>query len=110
MQRWLADMRQVLHILFAAVLTALISWCGGKLLLRRLSIRIFRQEEDVFAFLTGSACLSLAVFLLSALHLVYRGVFLGLAILVLAAALRARVWIPHGDSLPRMPPFWKFLF
>ena len=103
-------MHQVLYILFGAVLTALVSWCGGKLLLRRLSVRLFRQEEDVFAFLLGSACLSLTVFLLSVLHLDYRGVFLALAFLVIAAATRAPVWIPRGGSLPRMPPFWKFLF
>src|SRR6185295_12843469 len=75
-----------------------------------LPLRMFRQEEDVFAFLTGSACLSMAVFMLAAVHLVYRGVFLGLAILVVAAAVRERVWIPRGDSLPRVAAEWRLLF
>ncbi len=103
-------MKQLLYILLGWGLTVIVSWCLGKLLLRRLPARLSRQEEDVFAFLTGSACLSLAVFLMAALHIVYKGVFLGLSGLVIAAAWRMDVWRPRGDSLPPVPRLWKTLF
>jgi 4-amino-4-deoxy-L-arabinose transferase-like glycosyltransferase len=103
-------MKQLLYILFGWGLTVIVSWCSGKLLLRRLPVRLSRQEEGIFAFLAGSACLSLAVFLMAALHLVYRGVFLGLSVLVIAAAWRIRVWRPPADSLPPVPRPWKMLF
>ena len=83
-------MKQLIYILFGWALTAIVSWCAGKLLLRRLSLYLARQEEEVFAFLVGSACLSTAVFLMAALHLVYRATFLGLSIIVIAGALHGR--------------------
>ncbi len=103
-------MKQLLYILFGWGLTVMVSWCSGKLLLRWLPARLSHQEEGIFAFLAGSACLSVAVFLIAALHLAYRGVFLGLSVLVLAAAQRTHVWRPRGEPLPPVPPRWKLLF
>jgi hypothetical protein len=80
------------------------------LLLRRLSIPLYRQEEKPLAFVVGSACLSTAVFFLAALHLVYKGVFLALALLLVAAALQQRVWRPRGESLAALPAVWRLLF
>jgi hypothetical protein len=78
--------------------------------LRRLSVRLFRQEEDVFAFLGGSSCLSAAVFFLAAMHLAYRGVFLALGILVIGWAAFSGAWRRRGEPLPRLPVTWKLLF
>src|SRR6266481_5627489 len=103
-------MKPVLYILFGWGLTLIVSWCLGKLLLRRLPVRLFRQEEDIFAFLTGSASLSTIVFLLAAMHLAYKGVFLGLSLGVIGVAFQSGVWRPQGESLPSLPAGWKRLY
>jgi hypothetical protein len=102
-------MKQIIYILFGWGLTAIVSWCAGKLLLRRLSLHLTRQEEEVFAFLAGFACLSTVVFLLAALHLVYKAAFLGLSVIIIAGAARMRVWRPLSESLPPVPLRWKVL-
>lgn len=90
--------------------TIVSAWVLGALLLRGLKLKLCRQEERLFAFLCGSALLSLFVFGLSALHLVYRGVFAGIAALLLAVALWLRL---HRSEAPLLPPFkgaWRWLF
>src|SRR5437667_12292967 len=103
-------MKQVAYILFGWSLTVTVSWCVGKLVLSRLPVRLFRQEEGLFAFLSGSACLSTIVFLLASVHLAYKGVFLGLSILVIGVTARSGVCHRRRESLPRMPLGWKLLF
>jgi hypothetical protein len=103
-------MKQLVYVLLGWMLTATCSWCAGLLLLRRLSVPLYRQEEKPLAFVVGSACMSLAVFLLAAVHLVYKGVFLALAVLLVAAAIQQRVWRPRGESLPALPAVWRLLF
>jgi hypothetical protein len=103
-------MKQLVYVLLGWALTATSSWCAGMLLLRRLSVPLYRQEEKPLAFVVGSACVSTAVFFLAALHLVYKGVFLALALLLVAAALQQRVWRPRGESLPALTAVWRLLF
>ena len=103
-------MKQLVYVLLGWGLTATSCWCAGLLLLRRLSVPLYRQEEKPLAFVVGSACMSTAVFFLAALHLVYKGVFLALAVLLVAAALQQRVWRPRGESLPALPAVWRLLF
>ena len=103
-------MKPLIYVLLGWLLTATCSWCAGMLLLRRLSVRLYRQEERVLAFVVGSACVSTAVFLLAALHLAYKGVFLGFALVLIASAIQQRVWQPRGESLPSLPAVWKLLF
>ena len=103
-------MKSLVYVLLGWALTATSSWCAGMLLLRRLSIPLYRQEEKPLAFVVGSACLSTAVFFLAALHLVYKGVFLALALLLVAVASQQRVWGPRGESLPVLPAVWRLLF
>ena len=101
---------ELLPIFFGAFLTLFTAWSLGKILLRTYHVRLCRLEEDLFAFLTGSACLSLVVFVLSSLHLAARGAF---AILCVAAAglLYWRNGLkPARERLPRMPRAWLFLF
>ena len=105
-----AAMKQLIYILFGWCLAVIVSWCAGKLLLRRLALQLTRQEEEVFAFLAGSACLSFAVFLMAALHMVYKAAFLGLSALIIAGAMRMRVSRPLAGSLPPVPVGWKALF
>src|SRR5260370_31380148 len=103
-------MKSLVYVLLGWALTATSSWCAGMLLRRRLSIPLYRQEEKPRAFVVGSACLSTAVFFLAALHLVYKGVFLALALLLVAAALQQRVWRPRGEALAVLPAVWRLLF
>jgi dolichyl-phosphate-mannose-protein mannosyltransferase len=103
-------MKQLVYILFAWLFTVVASWCSGKLLLRKFSVRLYREEENVFAFVAGAACLSTAVFFLAALHLVYRPVFLALGLVPIVLAVKRRLWQQQGDALPAVPPVWKLLF
>lgn len=105
-----ARMKLLSYICFGWLLTVLVSWCAGKLLLRRLSVRLHRQEEDVMAFMLGSACLSMLVFLICVIHLAYKPVFLALALAVIAAGIQQRIWQRSGESLPRLSVLWGLLF
>ena len=101
---------QALSILFGAGFTVAVSFALGKLLLRSLAVRLYRQEEHVLAFVTGSACLSLLTFLLCALGAARKGMFLAIGIGVLAVAAWRGAHKSSGESLPPVPRFWKWLF
>jgi hypothetical protein len=103
-------MKPLFYIFFGWLLTVLVSWCAGKLLLRRLKVNLYRQEQDVMAFMLGSAVLSTSMFLLSASHLVYKPVLLALTFLIIVAAVQQGAWKPHGSDVPRLPSRWRLLF
>ena len=85
-------MPQAIYILFGAAFTVAVCLAGGRILLRGLSIRLYRQEELVLAFVTGAACLSLLIFLLCAVGAARQRVFLAAGIGVLALAFFGRVY------------------
>ncbi len=58
----------------------------------------------------SSACLSAIVFALASARLVYKGVFLGVGVAAIAAAVRLRLHRETGEPLPPLPRFWKVLF
>jgi hypothetical protein len=101
---------QLLRIIFGWIATAGTAWCLGKLFLRRLSVGLYRQEENVFAFVLGSACLSMLLVVLAAGQMLYRGVFLALSVVIVGLAVQRRVYRPGGPPLPPMPRQWQFLF
>ena len=103
-------MLQPLSILFGAAFTVAVSVALGRILLRALSIPLFRQEEHPLAFVVGAACLSLMTFLLCAIGIARRSVFLVAGIAVLALAIRRGAHRPSGESFPPLAPFWKWLF
>jgi len=103
-------MKQLFYIGFGWLLTVVVSWALGKLVLRRLHVRLYRQEEDAFAFLTGSACLSTLVFLMAALHLIYKPVLLAVSVVIVGAAVQQRLWKPRGESFTPLAKYWKLLF
>ncbi|HXN49681.1 MAG TPA: discoidin domain-containing protein [Bryobacteraceae bacterium] len=103
-------MPRVLSILFGAAFTVTVSMALGTLLVRALGVRFCRQEERFFAFATGSACLSMLVFALAAVHIVYPGVLLAVGALALAAALWRRAWKPMGEPLAPVSRGWGALF
>jgi hypothetical protein len=103
-------MPQLFSILFGAAFTTMVSMALGTLLARALGLRFYRQEERFFAFAVGSACLSMLVFALAAVHAVYPGVLLAAGATILAAALWRRAWKPVGEPLAPVSSGWRALF
>jgi len=103
-------MIQLWGILFGAAATIWASWCLGRILFGAVSLRLYKGEANLLGFVAGSACLSTLVFVLSALHLVNRSVFLVvLAVLTGVVAWRHKYW-PVPDPSPAMSAGWKLLF
>jgi hypothetical protein len=103
-------MPQAICILLGAAFTVAVSLAAGRMLLRGLAIKLYRQEEHVIAFVTGAACLSLVTFLLCAAGAARLPVFLATGSVVLVLAFRRGVHRPYGDLLPPLPALWKWLF
>jgi hypothetical protein len=99
-------MKAVLYILFSAILTFGVSYSLGVLALRRLRITLYREQERFFGFVAGAALLSAIVFTLTALGLAHKGAFAAVAVLAIAAGVRARADRPAGASLPPVPLWW----
>ncbi len=103
-------MKAALYILFGALFTVFTATALGTLLLRSLRIRLYRIEERLLAFVTGSALLSLFVFVCGATHLVYKGVFLVAG----AGAVGAAIWRgghrPSAENAPPVPRLWLWIF
>src|SRR5881628_3234273 len=103
-------MPQAFYILFGAAFTVAVSLAAGRLLLRSLSIRLYRQEEHPLAFVAGAACLSLLTFLFCVAGVARKSVFLAAGIIILAIAVRRGAHRSTGDPLPPIPAFWRWLF
>ena len=101
----------VLAILFGWLFTVVTAWALGTLLLRKLSLVFYRSEERLFAFIVGSALLSAIVFVLCAVQLGWKSLFLVLGLAIILYALRSGAHHPRGDSFPPLPrvPRWIFL-
>jgi hypothetical protein len=108
-QFWLA-VTTVAAILFAAVFTFVVSLFLGKILLKRLRVKLYRSEELFFGFVLGAACLSMIVFCLGVLHLAYTWVFLITGCAIAAIAWKYRAIRFTSDTLPSLPRKWTFLF
>lgn len=97
---------KVLAILSGAALTLLVCWATGALIVQRLRLPLSRQEHGIFAFLLGSATVSLALFVLGVAGLYYRVVFLAVAAIVVAATVHSGAWRPPKDALAKLPERW----
>jgi hypothetical protein len=100
-------LQRVLSILFGAGFTIAIASAAGTHLLRRLRLELDPLETVVFSFLSGAACLSVAVFVLCVLHEAKPSVFLFSGAVVIAVA----AWRPAraGKWLPGIPRPWLAL-
>jgi hypothetical protein len=103
-------MSQVLHIIFGAGFTVAVALAIGSILIRRLGSALHRVEAAVFAFLAGSACLSLAVLALCLVHQARRCVLLWGGCAVIAGALWRSRKQPRRKELPAVPMAWMVLF
>src|ERR1035438_8683085 len=96
--------------IFGAGFTVAVSMAVGFLLLGGLRVQFHRTEAALFAFVSGSACLSLGVFFLCLLHQARPVAFAFLG----AAAIGCAVWQarkqPERAALPEMPAVWRALF
>jgi len=96
--------------IFGAGFTVAVSMALGFLLLGCLRLPFFRAEAALFAFVSGSACLSLGVFFLCLVHQARPVAFAFLG----AAAIACAVWQgrkqPGRAALPEMPALWRGLF
>jgi len=107
-------MRGLVNILFGGVFTVAVSIALGSLLLDRLRLRFYRFEATLFAFLSGSACLSLLVTLLCLVHQARRGYFLWGGIGAISGAIwqareRDRRRALPGIALDWLVPFYLVL-
>ncbi len=98
----------VLGILFGFAFTIAAAYSAGRILLARLRFDLYAEEAPLFAFITGSACLSMAVFVLAAIGQARPGLFLTLGILLIAFAIRQKQ--PHRLWLPPLPVALKWIF
>ena len=103
-------MKQVLAILFATAFTWLVAWSAGKCLFQALRIKLYRSEERFLCFVGGAACLSLTVFVLTALRLAYTGVFLAAGMALVVVAWRRGALKRSTKRLPALPPGWRAAF
>ncbi len=102
-------MFQVPLILFGVGFTLATCYALGRLLLGLLPVRLYRQEERLFAWLAGSALLSLLVFLLAALGLVHPATFLAVGSVAVGLALWRRPR-SQAESLPALPALWHRVY
>src|SRR5690242_13316350 len=103
-------MPQALYILFGAVFTVAVAAATGKLLLRGLRLRFYREEEHLLAFLCGAPLLSGLVFAACAAGLARKGTFLIAGAAILAFAFWNGAHRPAGEPLPPLDRFWRRLF
>lgn len=99
---------QLFAILFGCIFTVATCYSAGRILLRCLPVKLYSNEVWLFAFVTGSACVSLMVFGLAAIGAVYPVVILALGGALIFIAHRHK--IPDQVSLPALPASWKWTF
>jgi hypothetical protein len=100
----------VVSAILGAAFTVGVCLAMGWLLLRRLRLQFYCLEGALFSFVSGAACLSLAVFLLCLIHQARLGVFLvGGAAMMVWAIWEGRRSGPR-KALPPVPRVWSVLF
>ncbi len=103
-------MPQAFYILLGAMVTVLTCLALGALLFRRLALTGHRGEMIWLEFFAGAACLHLIVFALATAGLARKGVFLAVAGLAVAGALRWRDPLARRPRLPALPRLATALF
>ncbi len=97
-------MKEAAYVLFGAAFTTAASYSAGLLVIRRLRLDFYRQEERAFAFLFGSAVLSWLVFALAAAHLIYKGALLAVGVALIGYGLRRST----ARGFPSLPRAWTW--
>ena len=98
-------------ILFATGFTFIVCLLAGKLVLQVLRAKLTRLEECFLGFVTGAACLSTIVFLLTAAGQAHRGVFLAAGLVIVGLAIKRGAHRFSTDRGPMtLPAPWKIIF
>jgi hypothetical protein len=101
---------QIIQILSGSVFTIAVCVAAGSVLLRRFQDALSPAERHLFAFLAGSACVQVVIFLLCAFHLAHPLLVGALgAGMVGWAATRVRP-LRRSKALPPPPKSWLGLF
>ena len=99
-----------IEALCGAGFTVAVCLAFGILLLGYLRLEFHRLESTLFAFVSGAACLSVAVFFLCVIHQAKLAVFLGVG----GAAIALAIWKarnkPQSKPLPPAPSIWQAIF
>jgi hypothetical protein len=103
-------MGQVVYILFGALLTVAAAFACGRLALAGVRTPLYKQERVFFAFVTGSALLSMFVFVLAAAGLARKGVFLTAGLAVVGFAIYRGLHRIEGESFAPLPRPAKWIF
>lgn len=103
-------MPQALLILFGALFTVAVATSLGRWLLRLAEVDLYRHEADLLAFTTGSAVLSLLVFLLATAGLARKEVFLAAGLLAIGAAFHHGAPRQPRPAFSPLPRAWKWFF
>jgi hypothetical protein len=103
-------MLKVLSILFGALWTCGTAWALGRLLLTRLKLKLYREEQHLVAFAAGSVLLGLVMFVLGIAHAYYDATFYLFGAATLFAAWRSGALRSNAEPLPRLARGWKRLF
>lgn len=103
-------MLKLISILFGALFTCATAWALGRILLSRLRLKLYREEEHLLGFAVGSAMLGLVMFVLGMAHGYYDPVILAVGFAALLAAWRTGALRGCGEPLPRLSRGWKWLF
>jgi hypothetical protein len=103
-------MLEPLGIVLAAAFTTASSVAAGGLLLERAGLRFSRSEKLLFSFATGSALLSLGVFLLAVMRIARWETFLAAGAGVIAWSAWKGGWRHSVAGPPPLPRIGKFLF
>jgi hypothetical protein len=94
-----------LSILLSALFTIATAESLGLLLVQRLRPKFTREEQYLYGFVCGSAVLSLLVFVVAAVHLVWPATFALIGALSIGACIWRKAHIPgreRFDSLPTL--------
>jgi hypothetical protein len=89
---------QAVSALLGAALTVITCYAVGALLIARLGVPLRRAESFPLAFLLGAACVHLAMFVMFAMKIAYKPVFLVFCAAVIAAA------VAHRNALGKRAP------
>ena len=102
-------MKHLAYILFTAIFVYYACLGAGTTLLRLLKLRFYRPEERFLGFILGAGFLSFTVFLLAAVHLAQKGVFLAAGLLLIALGVLVRRPAPP-PQFPPLPRMWSIAF
>jgi len=102
-------MGALIYILLGWGLSVAGCYAAGALLLSRLGSHWTREESIGLRFIAGAGIYSCLVFALGIAHLYYRGVFIALPLIVLAAAWRTGALPLPAERLPALPLLYSRL-